>query len=84
MSMTIAEFKESFRSVMEEEFQNVPSNEESIDFPLSAHFEKKINKLIQATERPYWRWVNTAGKRVAIFIALFLLFISAALSVKAI
>lgn len=84
MSMTIAEFKESFRSVMMEEFQNVPTTEKSIDFSVSAHFEKRMNKLIKATNRSYWRWVNTAAKRVALFVIAILLLFSAAFSVKAV
>ena len=84
MSMTIDEFKESFRSVMMEEFQNVPTNERSINISVSAHFEKKMNKLIKATNRSYWRWVNTVGKRVALLIVAILLLFSTAFSVKAV
>lgn len=84
MSMTIVEFKESFRSVMEEEFQNVPSSVDCIDFPVSARFEKRMDKLIRAVNRPTWRWVNTAAKRVALVAITLLLLFSAAFSVKAV
>lgn len=84
MSMTIDEFKENFRSVMMEEFQNVPTSERSINISVSAHFEKKMNKLIKVTNRSYWRWVNTVGKRVALLIVAILLLFSTAFSVKAV
>lgn len=84
MSLTRAEFKESFRAVMAEEFRNIPGNEESIDFSVSARFEKRMDKLIKAVNRPSWRWVNTAAKRVALFAIALLLLFSAAFSVKAI
>ena len=84
MSMSREEFKAAFREVISSEFAQIPTDEDSIDFTFSEKFIKRMDKLIRAQRKSYYKFINTAGKRAAvIFVAIITLF-TASLSVKAI
>lgn len=84
MSMSREEFKAAFREVISSEFAQIPTDEDSIDFTFSEKFIKRMDKLIRAQKKSYYKFINTVGKRVAvIFVAIITLF-TASLSVKAI
>lgn len=84
MAITKAEFKQAFREVVSLEFSHIPTDENSIEYTFSKKFNRRMEKLIKSQKKVYWKFVNTASKRVAIiFLAIFTMF-TAAFSVKAI
>ena len=44
----------------------------SDDHEFSPKFQKRMDKLIRRRRKPYYRFINTAGKRVAVIILAFL------------
>ena len=50
----------------------------------SERFENRMTKLVRFSERPYFRFVNTFTKRVAVFAIIIMISLSAAFSVEAI
>jgi len=61
------------------------SNEEiALGWVPSVRFENKMRKLIQNQKRSYWKFINTATKRVAVIILAVLVISGSAMSVKAI
>ena len=84
MSMSREEFKAAFREVISSEFAQIPTDEDSIDFTFSEKFIKRMDKLIRAQKKSYYKFINTAGKRVAVIFAAIITLFAASLSVKAI
>ncbi len=84
MAISEAEFKEAFRQVISSEFSHIPKNEDEIEFEFSERFNKRMEKLINAQQKCYYKLINTAAKRVAMIFVLILTMLTAALSVKAI
>lgn len=84
MSMSREEFKAAFREVISSEFAQIPTDEDSIDFTFSEKFIKRMDKLIRAQKKSYYKFINTAGKRVAVIFAAIITLFTASLSVKAI
>ncbi len=84
MSMSREEFKAAFREVISSEFAYIPTDESSIDFTFSEKFIKRMDKLIRAQRKNYYKFINTAGKRVAVIFAAIITLFTASLSVKAI
>lgn len=73
----------AFLEAAEDEFSYVPA-EEDIDLEFSPEFERKMEKLIRARKRPYYKYINTVGKRVAAIIIAVVIFFSTAMTVEAI
>lgn len=84
LSMSREEFKAAFREVISSEFAYIPTDESSIDFTFSEKFIKRMDKLIRAQRKNYYKFINTAGKRVAVIFAAIITLFTASLSVKAI
>ena len=84
MSMSREEFKAAFREVVSSEFAHIPTDESSIDFTFSEKFIKRMDKLIQAQRKSYYKFINTAAKRAAVIFAAIITLFTASLSVKAI
>ena len=84
LSMSREEFKAAFREVISSEFAQIPTDEDSIDFTFSEKFIKRMDKLIRAQKKSYYKFINTAGKRVAVIFAAIITLFTASLSVKAI
>lgn len=84
MSMSREEFKAAFREVISSEFAHIPTDESSIDFTFSEKFIKRMNKLIRAQRKSYYKFINTAAKRAAVIFAAIITLFTASLSVKAI
>lgn len=84
MSMSREEFMAAFREVISSEFAQIPTDEDSIDFTFSEKFIKRMDKLIRAQKKSYYKFINTAGKRVAVIFAAIITLFTASLSVKAI
>lgn len=76
MAMTREELNRAFREVAAMEFVDVPLEDE-ISLSFSSKFINKMNKLIMNQKKSFWKYVNTAKKRVAIVaIALLSLFMA--------
>lgn len=84
MAISKTEFKQAFREVVAAEFAYVPTAEANIDFFFSRKFTAKMEKLIRSQKKPYWVYINTAAKRVAIICIVFLTLLTSACTVKAI
>lgn len=84
MSMSKTDFKNAFREVVSSEFAHIPTDENSIDFTFSERFNKRMEKLIKAQRKPYWKFISTASKRAAVIVVAILTLFTASLSVKAI
>ena len=84
MAITKTEFKKAFREIVSLEFSHIPTDENSIEYTFSEKFIKKMNKLIKAQKKSYWRFINTTSKRVAIILLSIFTIFSTAFSVKAI
>lgn len=84
MSMSREEFKAAFREVVSSEFAHIPTDESSIDFTFSEKFIKRMDKLIRAQRKSYYKFINTAAKRAAVIFAAIITLFTASLSVKAI
>lgn len=84
LSMSREEFKAAFREVISSEFAQIATDEDSIDFTFSEKFIKRMDKLIRAQKKSYYKFINTAGKRVAVIFAAIITLFTASLSVKAI
>ena len=84
MSMSREEFKAAFREVVSSEFAHIPTDEDSIDFTFSEKFIKRMDKLIRAQRKSYYKFINTAAKRAAVIFAAIITLFTASLSVKAI
>ena len=82
--MSREEFKAAFREVISSEFAHIPTDESSIDFTFSEKFIKRMDKLIRAQRKSYYKFINTAGKRAAVIFAAIITLFTASLSVKAI
>lgn len=64
-------------------FADVPLEDE-IGLVPSERFVKRVNKLISAQKHSYWKYINSASKKVAIILVIFLTLIGSAMSVKAV
>lgn len=84
LSMSREEFKAAFREVVSSEFAHIPTDESSIDFIFSEKFIKRMDKLIRAQRKSYYKFINTAAKRAAVIFAAIITLFTASLSVKAI
>ena len=82
--MSREEFKAAFREVVSSEFAHIPTDESSIDFTFSEKFIKRMDKLIRAQRKSYYKFINTAAKRAAVIFAAIITLFTASLSVKAI
>ena len=83
MSMSKDEFNNALRCVVSEEYSRIP-NEENIEYRFSNIFEKKMTSLIKKQKRFYWKYTNSAIKRVAVFCLIILLLFAALFSAQAI
>ncbi|HOB36923.1 MAG TPA: hypothetical protein PKX71_04540 [Candidatus Avimonas sp.] len=60
------------------------SGEIALGWIPSVGFENKMRKLIQNQKRSYWKYINTATKRVAVIMLAIVITFASAMSVKAI
>lgn len=82
MAISKTEFKNAFREVVSMEYEEIPADENSIDYCFSERFEKKMEKLIQSQKKAHWHYVNTAGKRVAVAALICLMLFTTACGIK--
>ena len=58
------------------------SSEESFDY--SEDFIRRMNSLIKQRKKPYWKYINTAMKRVAVAVIAVIVLFSTSMSISAI
>lgn len=76
--------KETYEAELDKEIQKVEEDTADMVFEPSEKFNYKINKLTRRMNKPYWRFFNTASKRVACIIAAVFVISGAGLSVSAV
>ena len=82
MAMTRNELLEAIRKAVSLEFEHIPKNDSEIEYTFSLPFMKRMAKLFRNQEKAYWKYVNTAGKRVAVAILAATLLFATACSFK--
>ncbi len=70
MSISREQFNNAFREVIDAEFSDIPTDENSIQYTFSEKFEKKMKRLINAQRKPYYHLVNSTMKRMAVAAAV--------------
>ena len=88
MSMTRSEFNETFRSVISEEFADIPPESE-IQYEFSKEFLDKMKKLINGTEDDTHKaqkkqWSSVAIKRIVALAAALIVLFAGIMSVGAV
>ena len=88
MSMTRSEFNETFRSVISEEFADIPPESE-IQYEFSKEFLDKMQKLINGTEDDTHKaqkkqWSSVAIKRIVALAAALIVLFAGIMSVGAV
>lgn len=84
MSISKKEFKDAFRTVMSQEFEDILYNEPVEEHIFSQKFEHRMNKIIRAEKKKMWHWYNTVTKKVAIIIITLTILITTVSNVDAI
>ena len=54
------------------------------DVYFSPQYEKKMARLIKKQKRPYWKFTNTVGKRIAVIALAFLMLFGLSMTIKAV
>ena len=81
--MTEAEYRECIGEVLLPKYHKI-LEEASDEHEFSPRFEKRMQKLIRRRRIPYFKMINTVGKRVAVFAVTFLIIsMTTVMSVKA-
>lgn len=70
--MTEKEYKECIAAVLCPEYEAMLNAAPENGHQFSESFEKNMRKLIRRRRKPYYRFINTAGKRVAVIALAFL------------
>jgi len=73
--------QEAFREAARREFAMIP-DEEEIEYSFSSKFLRKMRGLLRAEAYGYWKYVNTAAKRVAIAVAIIVMLLTSAMAIK--
>jgi len=70
--------KQALEIYIEHKLSSLPSLQELENFhTFSPEFEKKMNNLIRNYKKPYYKLINSVGKRVAVLVFTLLIAISA-------
>ena len=80
-------FLQALENVYDDEFEEYMSSLErnnSSEHIFGEKHNKKMSKLIKLQRRPYFKLINTTGRKVACIIVAFIVMSASALSVKAI
>ena len=66
-------FKKALYNSLIPEYSNMLPDADEDEHVFSADFEKKMQKLIKRRNKPYYKIINTVGKRVACIIVIVLI-----------
>lgn len=69
--MTTDEYRSCIAEALLPEYQRM-LDEADDTYKFSSKFEKRMSRLIKQRRKPYYRFINTAGKRVAVIALAFL------------
>ncbi|MFR5876641.1 MAG: DUF4367 domain-containing protein [Eubacterium sp.] len=77
--------REALKEVFDERYPYRPDAESELEWEFTEEyqFEDKMNKLIHSQKKSYWKYVNTAGKRIAVIIVFLVVMFSSAMTVNA-
>lgn len=76
--------QDTFRSVLKTSAeQDLSFYKEASGHSFSPRFEKKMNRLIRQQKKPFWRYTNTFGKRLALTVLLLVLCLGGLFTVSA-
>ena len=82
--MTEKEYKECIAAALCPEYEAMLNAALGNEHQFSESFEKNMRKLIRRRKKPYYRFINTAGKRVAVIVTAFItLSLTTVMSVEA-
>lgn len=79
----LKKLKEAFREINEWEYENLHLDTLEEVIP-STRYRKRMERLIRRQKQPYWKYVNTVGKRVAVFAVAIALVFALSMSVSAV
>ncbi len=74
--------KEGLIRLKESEFCDVP-NEDDIEYEFSKNYLKAKEKLLKKLDRSYWKYINTAAKKVAVILFALVIAFSSLMTVDA-
>lgn len=74
--------KEGLTRLKESEFRNVP-DEDDIEYEFSENYLKAKEKLLNKLDRSYWKYINTAAKKVAVILITLIIAFSSLMTVDA-
>ena len=75
--------KEAFR-LSNKDFLNSIELAPEDDVCFSSRYEKKMVRLIKRQKLPYWKYVNTVGKKIAVFAIVFMMLFSLSMTIEAV
>jgi len=79
-----AKLREALELYQEKWLSKLPTDEAMEPYDFSSAFKKKMQKLIRVQRKPYYTFVNTVGKRIAVIAIIVIMAMSGTvLSVKA-
>ena len=79
----LRKLKEALKEINKWEYENLHLDALEEVIP-SIRYQKRMERLIRRQKQPYWRYVNTIGKRVAVFAVSIALAVALSLSVSAV
>lgn len=79
----LRKLKEALKEINKWEYENLHLDALEEVIP-SIRYQKRMERLIRRQKQPYWRYVNTIGKRVAVFAVAIALAVALSLSVSAV
>lgn len=79
----LRKLKEALKEINKWEYENLHLDtlEEVIPSP---RYRKRMERLIKRQKQPYWKYINTVGKRVAVFAVSIALAVALSMSVSAV
>lgn len=77
------ELKKALNESVDNEFSKI-SQENEIEWDFSEKFEKQTKKLLKTQKKGYWKIINTASKRVALFVLVAVLFMGGLFSFRSV
>ncbi|MBQ8862775.1 MAG: DUF4367 domain-containing protein [Clostridia bacterium] len=77
----LKKLQDAFKEINSEELDNLNIPKE--DFEFSEKYKKNMEKLLAKQRKPYWQYVNTAGKRAVACILVFIMIFASSMSISA-
>lgn len=79
----VEKLKEAFKEINQWEYENLHLDTLEEVIP-STRYKKRMDRLIRRQKQPCWKYVNTVGKRVAVFVLAITLTFALSMSVAAV